>query len=79
MNDQDRDRIEEIYFVSMCSSPVFWGVVLLVIGVAWLMPGPVSHYVWPALAIAGGVALLFGPHYWISRLERYDNEWSDRF
>ncbi len=36
---------------------------LLVVGVSALLPY-LSHYVWPALAIAGGAWLLLGPPYW---------------
>ena len=62
--DQENSEITEVRFVSACS--VFWGVVLLVIGVSALLPYHVSHYVWPALAIAGGAWLLSRPLYWNS-------------
>ena len=60
--DQENSEITEVRFVSACS--VFWGLVLLVVGVSALLPYHVSHYVWPALAIAGGAWLLSGPFFW---------------
>lgn len=60
--NQENAETREVRFVSACS--VFWGVVLLVVGVAALLPYHISHYVWPAVAIAGGAWLLFGPAYW---------------
>ena len=63
MSHSQEDReIREVRFVSACS--VFWGVVLLAVGVSALLPYHLSQYVWPAVAIAGGVWFLFGPAYW---------------
>ena len=63
MSYPERQRVREVRFVSMCGSPVFWGIVLLTVGVFGLLPH-VSRYVWPIIAIAAGAWLLFGPFVW---------------
>ncbi len=57
---QPQPTISEVRHVSCCS-PVFWGVVLVLVGVAALLPYDLSRYVWPAVAIVTGLWLLFGP------------------
>ena len=77
MSYPGREQIREVRFVSACS--VFWGVVLLAIGVSALLPYHISHYVWPAVAIAGGAWLLFGPFYsYRGRPRRHYQEPADR-
>ena len=68
MSYPERETIGEVWYVSCCGSPVFWGVVLVLIGVAALLPYDLSRYVWPAVAIVAGVWLLFGP---LDRPRRY--------
>ena len=60
--DQENREVREAQYVSACA--VFWGVVLLVVGVSALLPYHISHYVWPAVAIAAGAWLLSGPFFW---------------
>ncbi len=62
MSYPDRQEIREVRFVSMRA--VFWGVVLIAIGVAALLPDSLSRYVWPAVAIGAGAWLLFGQWDW---------------
>jgi dolichol kinase len=56
----------------MCA--VFWGVVLVLIGAAALLPHDLSRYVWPIVDIGAGAWLLFGPLYWYWErpYDRYD-------
>ncbi len=64
----------KVRYVSCCS-PVFWGVVLVLIGFAALLPDDLSRYVWPAVAIVTGLWLLFGPLDW--RRERLNRRFDD--
>ena len=57
---QQQPTIREVRHVSSCS-PVFWGVVLVLVGVVALLPDDFSRYAWPAVAIVTGLWLLFGP------------------
>ena len=57
---QQQPTTSEVRYVSRCS-PVFWGVVLVLIGIAALLPYDLSRYVWPAVAFVTGLWLLFGP------------------
>ena len=71
---QQQPTTREVRYVSCCS-PVFWGVVLVLIGVAALLPYDLSRYVWPAVAIVTGLWLLFGPLDW--RRERLYRRYED--
>ncbi len=55
---------------SLCVCGVFWGVVLIAIGVFALLPGSPSRYVWPAVAIGAGAWLLFGQWDWYRKRPR---------
>ena len=77
MSYPERQTIREIRYVSCCGSPVLWGVVLVLIGVAALLPYDISRYTWPIVAIVAGVWLLFGPLDWRRPYRRFDDS-SDR-
>ncbi len=62
MSYPGRQQIKEVRFFSMRG--VFWGVVLIAIGVSALLPDSLSRYVWPAVAIGAGAWLLFGQWDW---------------
>ncbi len=61
MSYPEQQTIREVRYVSCYGSAVFWGVVLVLIGVTALLPYDLSRYVWPAVAIVAGIWLLFGP------------------
>lgn len=63
MSNPERETIREVRYVSCCS-PVFWGVVLVLIGVVGLLPNDLSRYAWPTVALVAGLWLLFGPLDW---------------
>ena len=64
MSHPERETIREVRYVSACGSAVFWGLVLVLIGVVALLPHHLSRYAWPAVAIVGGLWLLLSPLYW---------------
>ncbi len=74
MSYPEQQTIREVRYVSSCS-PVFWGVVLVLIGVVALLPYELSRYAWPAVAIVTGLWLLFGPLDW--RRERLYRRYED--
>ncbi len=75
-SQEDRE-IREVRFVSACW--VFWGVVLLAVGVSALLPYHLSQYVWPAVAIGAGVWLIFGQWDWYrEQPHSHDQEPADR-
>ena len=64
MSYPEPQTIREVRYVATCCSPVFWGVVLVLIGVVALLPYDLSRYAWPIVAIVAGLWLLFGPLDW---------------
>lgn len=57
---QQQQTIREVRYVRS-RSPIFWGAVLVLVGVVALLPDDLSRYAWPAVAIVSGLWLLFGP------------------
>ena len=64
MSYQEHETVREVRYVGTCGSPLFWGVVLVAVGIAGLLPYHLSRYVWPAVAVVAGLWLLFGPLDW---------------
>ncbi|MCH7901220.1 MAG: hypothetical protein IH818_09925 [Acidobacteria bacterium] len=78
MSYPESQTIKEVRYVSCCGSAGFWGVLLVLIGVAALLPYDLSRYVWPTVAIAAGVWLLFGPLDWPRRYRHFDDPFDPR-